>query len=212
MRTDPAPSVPMARLPMPTASAATPPPEDPPDVRPIFHGLCVAPNSFESVTPFQPYSGEVVLPSSTVPASRSRWATGESTFHGPASSVAALPMRVGMPLVSTMSLMVIGTPSMSLRRLPPFFQRFSEARAARSALSGSRCWNALSCGFSASMRAIAARVASTGEALRALNSLTSSWAGIIARSAVISCSPEGGGKESDGLRCSGRPGAGALRP
>jgi len=134
---------------MPTASAATPPPEDPPEVRPIFHGLCVAPNSFESVTPFQPYSGEVVLPSSTVPASRRRCATGESTFHGPASSVAALPMRVGMPLVSTMSLMVIGTPSMSLRRLPPFFQRFSEARAARSALSGSRCWKALSCGLSA---------------------------------------------------------------
>ena len=65
-------------------------------------------------------------------------------------------MRVGMPLVSTMSLMVIGTPSMSLSRLPPFFQRFSEARAARSAPSGSRCWKALSCGLKASMRAIAA--------------------------------------------------------
>ena len=82
------------------------------------------------MTPFQPYSGEVVLPSSTVPASRSRCDTGASTVHGPFSSVARLPMRVGRPLVSTMSLMVIGTPSMSLSRLPPFFQRFSEARAA----------------------------------------------------------------------------------
>jgi hypothetical protein len=39
MRTDPAPSVPTARLPMPTASAATPPPDEPPGVRPIFQGL-----------------------------------------------------------------------------------------------------------------------------------------------------------------------------
>ena len=77
-------------------------------------------------------------------------------------------MRVGMPLVSTMSLMVRGTPSMSLSRLPPFFQRFSEARAARSADSGSRCWKALSCGLNASTRASAARTASTGEALRSL--------------------------------------------
>ena len=43
-------------------------------------------------------------------------------------------MRVGMPLVSTMSLMVMGTPSMSESRLPPFFQRFSEARAAQRAV------------------------------------------------------------------------------
>ena len=44
-------------------------------------------------------------------------------------------MRVGRPLVSTMSLMVIGTPSMSLSRLPPFFQRFSDgARGAQRAV------------------------------------------------------------------------------
>ena len=53
--------------------------------------------------------------------------------------VARLPMRVGMPLVCTRSLIVTGTPSMSESRLPPFFQRFSEARAARSEMSGSRC-------------------------------------------------------------------------
>ena len=82
-------------------------------------------------------------------------------------------MRVGRPLVSTMSLMVMGTPSRSDSRLPPFFQRFSEARAARSAPSGSRCWKALSCGLNASTRASAALAASTGEALRDLKSLTS---------------------------------------
>ena len=77
-------------------------------------------------------------------------------------------MRVGRPLVSTMSLMVTGTPSMSLSRSPPFFQRFSEARAALSAPSGSRCWKALSCGLKASTRASADFTASTGDALRAL--------------------------------------------
>ena len=137
-------------------------------MRPIFQGLWVAPNSAESVTPFQPYSGEVVLPKSTVPAWRRCWPTGESRVHGPSASVARLPMRVGRPLVITMSLMVMGTPSMSESRLPPFFQRFSAARAALSAPSGSRCWKALSCGLNASMRAMAALVASTGEALRAL--------------------------------------------
>src|SRR5260370_23862293 len=86
MRTEPAPSVPTARLPMPTASAATPPPDEPPGVRPIFHGLWVAPNRAESVTPFQPYSGEVVLPSNTLPASRRRRATGASALHGPPAS------------------------------------------------------------------------------------------------------------------------------
>ncbi len=168
MRTEPAPSEPTASEPMPTASAATPPPEEPPDVRSSFQGLWVTPNSGLSVTPFQPYSGEVVLPSRTVPASRIRAPVGESMFHGPSGSVAMLPMREGMPLVSTMSLMVTGTPSMSESRLPPFFQRFSEARAVRSAPSGSRCWKALSCGLKASIRFSAAFAASTGEALRAL--------------------------------------------
>src|SRR5688500_3087482 len=99
MRTEPAPSEPTARLPMPTASADTPPPEEPPGVLWMSQGLRVTPYSLESVTPFQPYSGEVVLPRKTTPDSRSRAALGPSCSHGPSGAVAALPMRVGMPLV-----------------------------------------------------------------------------------------------------------------
>ena len=47
------------------------------------------------------------------------------------------------------------------------FQHLDPDAALRAA-SGSRCWKALSCGLNASMRAIAALVASTGEALRDL--------------------------------------------
>jgi hypothetical protein len=43
MRTEPAPSEPTARLPMPTASAATPPPEEPPGVLWMSQGLRVMP-------------------------------------------------------------------------------------------------------------------------------------------------------------------------
>src|SRR4029078_3128843 len=53
--TEPAPSVPTARLPMPTASAATPPPDEPPGGRPSFQGLCVTPNSRHSVGSVKPY-------------------------------------------------------------------------------------------------------------------------------------------------------------
>ena len=50
---------------MPASPAAAPPPLDPPGVRSRFHGLRVMPVSGESVTPFQPNSGVVVLPRNT---------------------------------------------------------------------------------------------------------------------------------------------------
>src|SRR6187200_2479659 len=64
MRIEPPPSVPTASGPMPDATAAAAPPEDPPGVFAGFHGLRVMPVSGLSVTPFQPNSGVVVLPSS----------------------------------------------------------------------------------------------------------------------------------------------------
>ena len=68
---------------MPAATAAAPPPEEPPGVFAGFQGLRVMPVSGLSVTPFQPNSGVVVLPSSTAPCSRSRATAGASSFHGP---------------------------------------------------------------------------------------------------------------------------------
>src|SRR4051794_25968729 len=60
MRIEPPPSVPTASAPMPAATAAAAPPEEPPGVLSIFQGLRVMPVSGLSVTPFQPNSGVVV--------------------------------------------------------------------------------------------------------------------------------------------------------
>ena len=65
MRTEPPPSVPSESGAMPSATAAALPPEEPPDVRVGSHGLPVTPVRGASVTPFQPSSGVVVLPTST---------------------------------------------------------------------------------------------------------------------------------------------------
>ena len=82
MRTEPAPSVPTESGPMPAATATAVPPDEPPGVLAGFQGLRVMPVSGELVSPLQPNSGVVVLPSSTAPASRRRAVTGASTSHG----------------------------------------------------------------------------------------------------------------------------------
>ena len=56
MRIEPPPSVPTASGPMPEATAAAAPPEEPPGVFALFQGLRVMPVSGLSVTPFQPNS------------------------------------------------------------------------------------------------------------------------------------------------------------
>src|SRR6478609_4141317 len=67
IRIDPAPSLPCASGPKPIATAAAPPPEEPPGVRPYFQGLWVEPETRLVVSPFHPISGVLVLPSITVP-------------------------------------------------------------------------------------------------------------------------------------------------
>jgi hypothetical protein len=128
MRIEPPPSVPTARGPMPAATAATAPPEEPPGVLSLFHGLRVMPVSGLSVTPFQPNSGVVVLPSSTAPCSRRRAVAGASSFQGPFASIVFEPRSVGQPRVRMMSLIDTGTPSSSPRGWPAI-QRASDALA-----------------------------------------------------------------------------------
>src|ERR1700759_1571483 len=111
MRMEPPPSVPSASGQKRAASAADEPPDDPPGVLSLFHGLRVIPVSGESVVPFQPNSGVVVLPISTAPASRNRATAGASSVHAPLASTVKEPRRVGQPLVSSTSLMATGTPS-----------------------------------------------------------------------------------------------------
>jgi hypothetical protein len=165
MRTLPAPSVPTESGPMPAATAAAVPPDEPPGVFAGFHGLRVIPVSGELVSPLQPNSGVVVLPRITGPASRRRAAAGASTSHGCSGSTLREPRRVGQPLTRIRSLIETGTPSSSPAGTPRC-QRVSLARAAARASSGAWWQNALRTGLKRSMRASTARVASSGEACR----------------------------------------------
>ena len=111
MRTLPAPSVPTDSGPMPAATAAAVPPDEPPGVLLGSHGLRVMPVSGELVSPLQPNSGVPVLPSSTAPASRRRAVAGASTSQGWSGSTVRLPRSVGQPRVRIRSLIDAGTPS-----------------------------------------------------------------------------------------------------
>ena len=75
MRIEPPPSLPWATGTMPAATAAAAPPEEPPGVRCRSHGLRVGPKIRASLTGRIPYSGSVVVPTITNPASRSRLVT-----------------------------------------------------------------------------------------------------------------------------------------
>ena len=82
MRIDPPPSDAWAIGAIPAATAAPAPPEEPPGVKPGFHGLRVAPSRSDSVIEIVPNSGVVVLPISTNPAARNRATTGSSAASG----------------------------------------------------------------------------------------------------------------------------------
>ncbi len=136
MRIEPPASVPTASGQMPANTAAALPPLDPPGVRSRSHGLRVTPVNGESVTPFQPNSGVVVLPNKTAPASRSRAGTGASSSQAWFGSIVREPKSRGQPRVRSVSLTATGTPS-SRPLGSPFCQRASEARAIAIAVSGS---------------------------------------------------------------------------
>ena len=163
MRTLPAPSVPTLTGPMPAATAAAVPPDEPPGVLLKSHGLRVMPLRGELVSPLQPNSGVAVLPSSTAPASRRRAVTGASTSHAWWASTVWLPRSVGQPWVRIRSLIDAGTPS-SAPVAVPCCHRASLARALASASSGARCTKARRASLCRAMRASTACVASTGDA------------------------------------------------
>ncbi len=72
MRSDPPRSVPSASAIIPLASAAAPPPVEPPALFDRSHGLRVRPNTSLNVLPPAANSGQLVLPRITAPAARSR--------------------------------------------------------------------------------------------------------------------------------------------
>src|SRR5712691_7103817 len=71
-RIEPPPSLPTASGPIPAATWAAAPPDEPPGVHSRFHGLRVVPKTKLSVANLQPYSGVLVLPRMGQPAARKR--------------------------------------------------------------------------------------------------------------------------------------------
>src|ERR1051326_7768438 len=80
-RTDAARSLPTSNAERPAATAAAPPPVEPPGVRSRFHGLLVRPKIGLSARPSAESGGTLVLPISTAPALFNR-ATAVASFLG----------------------------------------------------------------------------------------------------------------------------------
>ena len=166
MRTEPAPSVPIWMQPRLSAAQEAAPAEEPPGPVAMSQGLRVMPESGESPTPFQPYSGMVVLPRKTQPASRSRAAAGASSAKG-ASEATAEPRRIGQPATPILSLIVTGTPSSGPSASPLSVARLGGLAPSPASTASSRTTKALISGSKRSIRASASFATSTGESLRA---------------------------------------------
>ena len=93
----------------PAATAAAPPPVEPPGLRSVFHGFLHGPPSRFVVSPIIPNSGRFVLPSITAPAPRMR-STGSESSSGTRSAWNSDPMVVRTPAVSSESLIETGMP------------------------------------------------------------------------------------------------------
>src|SRR5499426_2288095 len=109
MRIEPAPSEPSASGPNPPATAAAPPPVDPPGVRVTSQGLRDSPNSRLSVEPRQANSGRLVRPTKIAPAARRRATLGASS-GATNSAIRREPYVVRSPAVQRLSLIETGTP------------------------------------------------------------------------------------------------------
>ena len=142
----------------------------------MFHGLRVMPVSGLSPRAFQPNSGLVVLPRKIPPAFCSRGMNAASA-SGTRCWKMNEPPIVGTPFVKFRSLMEYGTPWSGPSSAPEVTAR-SASRAAASAASAVRVQNALTTGFTRSMRSSTARVASTGDSALVRIRRASSVAGV----------------------------------
>src|SRR3989441_2113754 len=109
MRIEPAPSEPSASGANPAATAAAPPPVDPPGVRVRSHGLRDSPNNGLSVEPRQANSGRLVRPTKIGPAGR-RPATLGASSGATNSANRREPKVVRSPADQRLSLIETGTP------------------------------------------------------------------------------------------------------
>lgn len=144
IRTDPAPSLPVASGTSPAATATAAPAEEPPGVRSVRHGLTVRPRApSPQVCQGVPGPGTEVAPTATPPAASS-------------GSAARSPCR---PFTA------IGTPASGSRL--PAATHASTSRARRSASASHTSVNAHSTGSARSIRSSAPATTSTARSLRA---------------------------------------------
>src|SRR4051812_19396670 len=93
MRIEPPPSLPCAIDTMPAATPAALPPDEPPGVREVSHGLRAGPKRSGSLTGRIPISGRLVLPTTIAPAARSLRTVALSS-DGTQSPIARMPIVV----------------------------------------------------------------------------------------------------------------------
>src|SRR5690606_31975310 len=110
MRRLPAMSVPCASQTSPAASAAAAPPDEPPQVRLVFHGLEVWPKIGFQVVASEPYSG-VFERARTMPPRSSIRSTSGSDFGAMRSANTGQPKVLRTPSTSIRSLTAIGNPA-----------------------------------------------------------------------------------------------------
>src|SRR5215207_3326700 len=162
MRMEPTRSDPYSRNVIPAASAAAAPPEEPPGVRVVSHGLLVTPYSSLPVCPKAPsMKATLVFPTMSAPAFFKRRATvaSESATN---SLNAGVPQVVCSPETSKLSLIVIGTPCSGRKSSP---RALASSAAAASCNATSRCSSttAFTAEFATSMRASSNSVSSRDE-------------------------------------------------
>ena len=154
-------SLPCATAPMPAATAAEAPPEDPPGVTPASQGFRVRPCSALSVNQRQEKAGVLVRPMITAPARR-RFATTGLSSAAMLSRKATTPLLLGRPRWSALILVVTGTPA-SGPSASPRARAASTAPAASSASRSKVSTTALIAGLAASCRSSALNAASRAE-------------------------------------------------
>ena len=109
MRIEPPPSLPCAMGTTPDATSAAEPPEEPPELRDVSHGLRVTLPPGRSVVAVQPNGGIVVVPMGTMPVPRI-CVTTLPLRRLLTRGIASEPCVIGTPATTTLSLNALGTP------------------------------------------------------------------------------------------------------
>src|SRR5215208_4000959 len=162
MRMEPTRSDPYSRNVIPADDAAAVPPEEPPGVRLVSHGLLVTPKSSLAVCPKSlSMKATLVFPTMIAPACLSRWATVASESASK-SLKAGLPQVVCSPATLKLSLIVMGTPC-SGPVASPRAVASSVAPAPRNETSGRSSTTAFTAEFASSTRASSNSVSSRDE-------------------------------------------------